>query len=279
MNSSIRKILRLFILWLPRVEKLFGLSNFSYRSKHFTALTLLSCAIKIAFLVLYPFACFSLLGDFIMQDSGITLLARNITFVFNFLLLVFIFGSEILTSNQQIEEKLKSLFLNLIQRQNWKQNVLLLMRCSLKSAALLVGLVRTSSGKYTFGMKKTLTMGEKALLPFVFFPFVILVLISNRLYVANNIVRHCLARNAEEIKSWLVKMETKAELATISYQNLHEFFIGFNRANQINLLTFLTFSILNIAYQVKQIRSSFPTLIAIFCRLTFYVLIIRIRTL
>lgn len=254
MNSLMKKLLKVFIFFSSKVEKIFGLSDFSFHNKRFKILTLISFAMKITFLVLYPFACLTLLEDFIMQGSGITLLARNITFAFNWLLLFFIYGSEFFTSNQQIEDKQRSLFLNLIQIQSLKQNVLLLMRCTLKTTALLVGLIRTNSGKYTLGMKTNMNLCEEVLLAIVFLPFIILGLVSNRIYVANNIVRYRLLKNVQEFHDLNVETATMIEFAAVNHRSLHDFFIAFNKSNEINLLTFLTFSILNIAYQVSELK-------------------------
>lgn len=254
-KNLVKKVLQYFIFVSPKVEKFFGLSgDFAYRNKCFKLSTLLSFAMKSFYIVIYPVSCYKILGGFLTQNSGVTMLARNVTFAFNWLLLIFIFTNEMFINNQRASGGIKQLFSRLIELQSLNDNLILVTRFMLKAAVVFIGVFRTSYQKYTLKMKTNLTAIENIMLSFVFLPFIILVLASNKIYVGNIIIKHCLIRNAKKVKS--IDATTRIMLSTINYRRLHKIFLEFNKSNQINLLVILGFCTLNIVYEVKKLTTS-----------------------
>lgn len=247
MHCVVKKLLLLFIFLAPKLEKLFGLSNFCYRNKR---VKVLSYFIIISFIILYPISWLRVLNFSGKTDSSTTMYARNLTFVFNWLLLVFIFANETFDSddNQREFESIERLFRMLIELQSVKDNLVLLMRCTVK-LAVFVGLMYTSYGKYEFLMKLNLSKWEEALTPLLYLPFVILYLASSRIYAANIVVKHFLKVNENELKALAPDDAVKIKLSAINYKHIHEFFAEFNKRNAINLLVIISFCLLNIVYQ------------------------------
>lgn len=248
-NNLVKKVLRCFIFISPKVEKLFGLSDdFAYRNKYLKLSNFLSCAMKVFYTVVYPVSCYKILGDFLTQNSGVTVLARSITFAFNWLLLVLIFANEMFINNERASGGIKRLFSRLIELQSLNDNLILVTRFMLKAAVVFIGVFRPSYQKYTLKMKTNLTAVETVMLSFVFLPFMILILASNRIYVGNTIIKRCLIKNADKVKS--MDATTRMTLSAINYRRLHKIFIKFNKSNQMNLLVILGFCTLNIVYEV-----------------------------
>lgn len=255
MNGFGRKLLLLFIFVEAKAEKLFGLSHFSLGNKRFDKLSSLSsCAIRVSFVILYPISCLKVLSFFTTKDSDVTMYARNLTFAFNWLLLVFIYANEtfVADSNQQGFGEIKRLMRKLTQLQTTRDNLILLLKCALKMTLMLSGLVYFSYRKYMLRAKRGLQMPEKAFIVVLFLPFVILSLASNRIYVANTVVRQFLEWNTNQSKSTALADSRRMKLCAINYSRLHRFFADFNKLNAINLLVVITFCVLNIVYEVMR---------------------------
>jgi hypothetical protein len=251
MNRFVQKLLLLFICLAPKIEKLFGLSPFRYRNKRIQVLTLSSYrVIIISFIILYPISCIRTLDFFRSSDSDVTKYARNLTFAFNWLLLVFIFGNEALNADYNGFSEMERMLRDLIKRQNFNDNLTLLMRCTVKVTLIFSGLFYVKFTMNNFHINRNLMTWEKALVPLLYLPIIILSLASNRIYVANSIVKQCLLMNASNLKP----SEMQVKHCTVVYMRLHSFFVRFNKFNAINLLAVVCFCMLNIVYQV--IKSS-----------------------
>ena len=252
MHRMVKKLLLLFIFIAPKLEKLFGLSEFRYKNKRIKVFTLYSRVIVILFIILYPFSCIRTLKFFQTSDSDVTIYARNITFGSNWLLLVFIYANE--TFNEEYYqgfESIKPLFRKLIKLQNFKQNLVLLLCCTVKVSVVFVIILKVNFAKYYHNRKPKMTEWERVSMILLFLPFVILSLASNRIYVANTIVKQYLMMYVKDLKSPTTHKALKIQLFAIKYQNLQEFFTRFNKSNAINFLVILSFYLLNIVYEVN----------------------------
>lgn len=239
MNSLIVKFLKLFIWFYPKFEKLFGLSSLGHRSS--VIVKFVSISIKTAFVVIYPIACSRFLFVFTSRDSRATTYARNLTFAFNWILLVSIYSNEISFRGYR---NLQSLFHVLIEVQSLKQNLILLLKCTLKAAVLGSVLLKLNVSKYNRLKKRNLGPHDENLMFFLLLPFFVMILASNRIYMANTVVKHFLVifkHNQLSIKYF-----------ERNYGRLHDFFVSFNKANSINFATILCFCVLNIIYEVWQ---------------------------
>lgn len=250
-HRFIQKLLLIFIFIVPKIEKLFGLSEFRYKNKRFKALTLLSRAITISFIFLYPFSCIKVLRFLHQKDSDVTFYARNLKYVFNWLLLVFILVSGAFNANdQRVFGEIEIIFRRIIDLQILKENFVLLMRCTLKGLVIFSGQFYLNFRKFYYNMNSNLSMWEKPLIAFPFLPYIIMSLASNRIYVANAVVKNFLMKNLNDLKSAAPNTSLKIKLCAMNYRRAHCVFVDFNRRNQVNLLAILCFCLLNVIYEV-----------------------------
>lgn len=237
MSSSIVRLLNIFIRFYPKFELVFGLSNPGKQRSN--VVKFISVLIKVSFVVLYPIACSKYLSIFTRSDSRTTKYARNLTFAFNWILLISIFSNEL---SFQGFENVKKLFSYLINMQGPKRNLVLLLRCTIKGSILSCALITLNFKKYSRLKNKNLNPEDECLIFFLLLPFFVLILASNRIYIANTVVKHFLVafkNNQLNIKYF-----------GSNYGRLHDFFESFNKSNSMNLVTILGFCVLNIIYEV-----------------------------
>lgn len=249
MNRYDQKLLLLFHFLSVKMEKVFGLSSFRYKNKRIRALTLSTRVIIISFIILYPISCTKTLDYSSANDSDVTIRARNLTFVFKWLLLVFIYGNELRNVNNRGFGDMERMLRELMKRQNFNDNLMLLMRCTVKVAFIFSGLFVLNYKVMNMHSNKNLVAWEKALALLLHLPLITLALVSNRIYVANVIIKQSLLMNASGLKS----TELQMKLFAISHARLNRFFTEFNKLNAINLLTALSFCMVNIIYQVMKL--------------------------
>lgn len=232
------------------VEISFGLSRFSLNQKCSKTFGFSSVFIKIAYILLYPISCNTVLGGFLIQDAGITMIARNITFVFNWFLLVSIFMSEIFGEKRKAMSEVNQLFKRLIELQSLKDNFKLLMSCTVKAIVVISVLFYNNYGKHTGKLTRSLTLTEHAMFAILMLPFIVFTLISNRIYIANVVVKHSLEAYTRSSDSRTNSIATEFQMITCDNRRLKNIFAGFNRSNEVNLLVIFAFSALNIVYEV-----------------------------
>lgn len=240
MNRDTQVVLKLFINFTSKVEILFGISQFAYKSKW---AWLISLAIRVFILVLYPISCIRILNFDKGQESVVTKYARNVTFAFNWTLLLFIYANETLKPDEQIEKftKFKSIISKVINFQTFRENVQLLMRCTFKITLTLSLLLYLSYEKYKFNIRRNLSEWENYLLFVLLLPFVVFSLTSNQIYCCNALILQLLKRhNNNHLKC-----------CAVSYKFAHDNFKDLNRLNALNLIFVIAFCILNIIYQVS----------------------------
>lgn len=213
MSRATQVVLKIIIHFTSKVEFLFGLSQFTYNSK---CAWLISLAIRIFILGLYPFSCFRILNFDKGQDSVVTKYARNVTLAFNWMLLLFIYANQTLNPDAQNEKstKFKSVISKLIHFQTFRENVQLLVRCTFKMTLTLSLLLYLSYQKYKFNIKSNLSEWENYLLFVLLLPFVVFSLTSNQIYCCNAVIFQLLKRNnSNHIKN-----------GAVSYRSAHDYF-------------------------------------------------------
>lgn len=252
MNRVVSKLLLLlFIDVMPKIEKLFGLSELSFRNKRFKVLTLSSRAMAISFVAVYPISCFKLLDFFSHKiESGVSTYARNLTFGFNWLLLLFILGSRALNNNSR-QRDIQSMLRKLIELQSLSDNLILLIRCTLKDAVIFAILFRLTYGKYSRHYNSNLGVYERHLWVFLFLPIVTMTLASNRIYVDNAVVKHFLMKIVSDLKLSAPNRVININYCAINYSRVHRAFTRSSRKNGINLLVVLSYCSLHIVYEVE----------------------------
>jgi hypothetical protein len=247
MNRYDQKLFQLFIFLMFFMEKVFGLSSFRYKNKRIRALTLSTRVIIISFIILYPISCARTLDFSHSNDSAVTIRARNLTFVFKWLLLCFVHGNGILNENYDGFNDIERMLRGLIKRQNFNDNLMLLLRCTTKVTVIFSGLFFLNYRVINIHSCGNLMTWEKVLALLLHLPLITFALASNRIYVANVIVKQFLLMNANGLKTGKLQMNNFA----VMHSRLHEFFTKFNNFNSINLLSVVCFCVLNIVYQVK----------------------------
>lgn len=248
MKWNDQKLLLFFIFLSAKMEKVFGLSPFRFRNKRIKALTLSTRVIIISFIILYPISCMKTLDFSSANDSDVTIRARNLTFVFKWLLLCFIYGNEALNENYDGFNDIELMLRELIKRQNFNDNLMLLLRCTAKVTVIFSGLFFLNQRVMNLHSRKDLMAWEKALTLLLHLPLITFALASNRIYIANSIVKQLLLMNAHGLKLNQLHMKQTA----IIHSRLHSFFTEFNKFNSINLLSVVCFCMLNIVYQVMK---------------------------
>lgn len=241
MSSSIVGLLNIFIRFYPKFELLFGLSNPGTRSSNFVKF--ISVLIKISFIVFYPIACVNYLSIFTKSDSRTTKYARNLTFAFNWTLLISIYSNEL---SFRGFGNLKTLFTYLINMQSPKRNMILLLRCTIKGFFLGCALITLNFKKYSRLKNKNLNPEDECLMFFLLLPFFVLILATNRIYIANTVVKHFLVAFKDN--------QLNMKYFGSNYGRLHDFFESFNKSNSMNLVTVFGFCVINIIYEVCQVN-------------------------
>lgn len=255
MNTLAAKILFLVIKFALDIEKIFGLSYLTRNSQRTLKFTILSWFIRLLCLISYPLCYNRLLNFSYYNDSITTQYARKLTFVFDFLLIACIYANETFNANkhQGWFEQLKVLLSKLIEQQTFKENFTLFIHCTLKLATTLSILLTISFRMLNANIKRYVPFHERCLIVFLLLPFIVMSLASNRIYVANTIVKRFLLRKAKELRSMTTDGAVKIKLCAINYRYMHMFFDDFNGSNGINLLIIISFCILNIVYKVNFI--------------------------
>lgn len=255
MNRMLQKLLLLYIFFSSKIEIIFGLSKFN-SNRWQRVLTLFSFVIRALFLILYPLVCLRVLNFSKTFDKSVTKYARNLTFIFNWLLLVCIYANETINANFHRKSfNMKRMFIKLIEVQSTYRNLLLLFRCTIKFLLIFVMLFYNSLTKYLTNTSARVPPWEKMFSMFILMlPFFVFSLATNRIYVANTVVKLFLERN--DLESLTSEQEMKTEIRSINYKHVHELFNNFNRSNAINLIGIICFCILNIVYEVKKFRFS-----------------------
>lgn len=252
MHFIIEKSFLILFFCLQNFEKVFGLSQFTFRNKSFKLLFVLSFLIKVLLVILYPFTYIKLLNFEEVTDSVVTTYARNLTFVMNCLLIGIIYFNEVfnMKGHLRVSCQLENMFKDLISQQNFKQNLVLLFRCSVKLTVILYALMYASAGKFKWRLKRNLEAWERNFVVVLMLPFVILTFTLNRIYVANTVTKQLLVIEANKLVEKQGNKALKIAQCSVSYKNLHNFFEEFNKLNAQNLITIITFCVLNIVYEV-----------------------------
>lgn len=187
-EKYLKAIMKIIIFMMLRIESGFGLSSVSPKSFMFYPLV----ALKVTFLILYPFVSIEI-SKYSRQSnlqngvpvSYITINAKNLLFLLNWLFLLFVYISE--CQNLQ-PSKIFDYFLNLLRIQSLRENIFTLLRCSLKFLVVDVILIKFNYDKFVHWKKDELTLLESV----SNLPFIIVALASNRIYIANTIVNQYL---------------------------------------------------------------------------------------
>lgn len=249
MDSFVQTLLSFYFSASSILQTVFGLSQFPCKNDRFYVQLVLFCAGRILIIILYPISCLKLLNFVQALDTNVTLYARNITFLFNWLLVIFVYSNVTVNAaaRKHGSKVLKRVFRTLVKLQSLKENLTFFIHCIANLLVTSTLLFYLALPKYQYRLKRTHVTSEKLLILFLLFPFIILLLVSNMINVSNLIVRQLLMINRNEFRTKTRKREAFA----VNYAHIHELFEYLNNLNAINFVLIISFCGLNIVYEVS----------------------------
>lgn len=283
------KLQNLFLLILVlffNIGTILGLTTFYY-SKHrksFINSKLLNgyCWLfAFLFMVIYPIAFYIMLDDFKKESRSVTDLARNSTYIGNWMLCTIIYFNQ--TSDTikscDVYNRACIMFKKMIKDQHDASpisdvnfNLNYTFKCILKTSLLTVGFFFINILKFSFRVDGTLTIFEWILLIYLFLPSFIIILSSSRFYVATTYFLYLVMKNNQQIEATIEACRGLMLMSNIygdkvyeyaaarlndssrHYSQLQQIFVDFNRLYAKYIVLILGFCITNVVFEVRQLQ-------------------------
>lgn len=220
-------------------------------------LSILSATIRICLVLLVPVVRTKMLSFAFKSNSIITTIMRECTSALYLILLVVVFTSETLYAKQHEKESriVRKLFTQLVEVQSVKENIFLLFGCTFKLITISSGLCVCLPLVFEYSISPNQIIPQKSLyLLILMFPYFVLTLASNRIYVGHLIIRKYLMINARDFQSTSENVELRTMRCANKYSFLYAFFARFNKLNLLNLITIMSFCSINIITHVTNIK-------------------------
>lgn len=214
----------------------------------------LSNFIKATVIILFPFSCLRILRVFNLNNETTTLYARNLTFIFNWLLLLCIFWNDFYKTVKRKETalKIRKTFYALFKTQNMKENVFFLLACAAKTLYLGFYFLYYNSKKYIHMVKPSLIWWEISLVVILLSPYFVVVFASSKIYFVNHIIQKCFQTLARDLNRVDIEEKIRIKSCAVDFRRLNKLFIEFNNTNAITIPTLIFFSIVNIVFEVRN---------------------------
>lgn len=271
------------IFLIFNIATIFGLTTIYFSEKHksFVESKFLTRYCKFmgfAFVVLYPVSILTQLVDFEMEREGVTGIVKNSVFVGNWLLCSLIFLNQTFYSTEscKLYNQAGALFLEIVKNQcgtfpdDVNFELSFSAKCVLKTCFLAVGFLFVNIGKFYFRIERMTTF-EYVLFIYLFVPSFVMILASNRFYVATTFCLYLIMKINNSIKasgegyrgiremgklSVLSKNLSSILVDSISrnaksYANVHQLFIDFNSIYVKYIVSILGFCFMNVVFEVK----------------------------
>lgn len=286
-KQRLQKVLLQIIFIVFNIGTVFGLTTFYFSKGHksFVDCKFLSRYCKfmgLAFFVFYPLSVLTLLVDVSTESMGITDLARNSVYIGNWLLCTLIFFNQTLYSSEScnLYNQAGVLYSEITKNQyqsfsNDDANLFanLSAKCVLKTCFLALGFFLINIGKYYFRFESRLSLLEAMLFIYLFIPGFIMVLASNRFYLATTFCLYLIIRINNSIESVGEAHQEINEMRNISeiswrklskrttdkinnlaqnHMNLHKIFFNFNRIYSKYIVFIVGFCFVNVVFEVKM---------------------------
>lgn len=160
--------------------------------------------LKTAVVLLFPFSCLSLLNVYNQNRENTTVYARNLTFIFNWLLLLCISLNDFSKADERKGAMLeiKQLLRALWKIQSFKRNSILLLACAAKSCYIGFYFLYYNSKKYSFMVNPGLVWWKICIVLVLLSPYFVMVLMTSKIYFVNHLIKHCFLRMARDLKDW-----------------------------------------------------------------------------
>lgn len=241
-NLFVQRLIKLFLLLAPQLEKVIALSQFGDRF----LLKTLSLAYKIFLAILYPYSLVRVLVFLELKDSSVTEYARNFSFLVNWFMIVLMFWNETFVNGNVLLSQLRCWTKELMEVQTAKENLMMLLRFTVKAAFLSYMTLKINYGKYFFQVKQNSTVLDEFLKPVLLLPFAIIAATSNRIFITNTVIKNSLFQISKRLQSSSNAIDESSE----KHIQLHNFFVQFHKANVKNLIAIIVCCAMNTTYQV-----------------------------
>ena len=286
LKQRLQKVLLQIILIVFNIGIVFGLSTFYFSKSHksFVDCKFLSRYCKfmgLAFFLFYPLSVLTLLANFSFESMGITDLARNSVYIGNWLLCTLIFFNQTSYSSEScnLYNQAGALYSEITknQYQSFRNDDVdlfanLSAKCVLKTCFLALGFFLINIGKYYFRFESRLSLLEAMLFIYLFVPGFIMVLASNRFYVATTFCLYLIIKinnNIESVGEGHQEINVMRKISEMSkrklskrttdkinnfaknYMNLHKLFLSFNGIYSKYIVLVLGFCFVNVVFEVK----------------------------
>lgn len=283
-KERLQRVVLHIIFFVFNVGTVFGLTTFYYSEKHksFIDSKFLIRYCKFmgyAFFVLYPLSVLTLMVEVNEKSNGITDQARNSIFIGNWLLCSLILFYQMSHSivSCSLYNQAGAVYID-IARNQFKSShdddikLNLSVKCALKTCFLVLGFLFVNIFKYYFLIESGFSVFKFVLFPYLFVPSFIMVLASNRFYVATTFFSYLIMRinngiravdegyrglsQMRKISVFLSKMNMsrtvagKINISAQNYAKLHQLFADFNEIYARYILLILGFSFINIVFEV-----------------------------
>lgn len=259
----------------------FGLTTFHFSSKRkrFCDSSFLNkyCTfMALSFFVLYPLAVVALLKEFITDgEMGITDIARNFVYIGNWLMCALIFGNQTRHAIEScnLYNQAGALFIDTTRKAKADLDVKLeySAKCAFKTCILTIGFLYVNFVKFYTRLDDRISIFECLLFIYLFVPSVIMVLASNRFYVATSFCSFLIMEIGASIKRLSAEFERKTanrkvlklsrELSAVTagklsvlsenYARLHQTFVDFNFLYAKCMIFILGICFMNVVFEVS----------------------------
>lgn len=164
----------------------------------------------LAFFTIYPIAIVLLLHEGQKREGGITDFARSIVFLGNWLLSALIYANQTSysTASCDVYNRAQALFVDIMENQYqsfYRDDVQLQLslaaQCVLKTGLLATGFFVVNLSKFYYLIESGLTLFEHLLASVLFVPSIVMVLASNRFYVATTFTLYLIMKTDESLRA------------------------------------------------------------------------------
>jgi 7tm Chemosensory receptor len=276
-RTILQDVLLRIILLVHVAATVFGLTTFHYSKRHksFVDSGFLNRYCKfmgLSFFVMYPFSFLSFVVD--IQTGGVTELAKNSVFVGSWLLCTLIFANQTSYASETCElyNRAAALYADITNNQdNDNFKLRLSTKCVFKTCSLALGFLAVNICKFRrFAVERRLSLLQCVLFLYLFVPSFVMILASNRFYVATTFCLYLMMRinnsigaagegykGLKELRSISIfsrralKMTSaRINALAMSHAALHQLFVDFHAIYANKIVLILGFFFTNFVFEV-----------------------------
>lgn len=235
----VRRLIRIFIQFVIGIEQVFGICRGNFR---FSMLySHIVCAILIIMLPVSNQSLYFTPG----AHSIVVDVARNLTFTSSWILIIAILVNSQFNSRYKSLKEILSHMEYLICNQNLTENINFLIHITFRLIFILPRVLVLQASIFLQYSKKS--ESSKSHVIFLLTPYILLMLISNRISVINCILQRHLKLIIKNATFYSLKT---LKIDAIKLRELHETFSHHNKLNAINLLAVMSYEMQKISFQV-----------------------------